>query len=245
MAGWLARAKARGGSNGRAVAILFALEATKWIAEKYLPSLVSYFDPPKTLQELQDAAQGPPKPGYEDHHIVETQKGSNNPLANSKVFSEEELEGRENLVRTPYWKHREISDWYSTPNRDFDWKTPRDYLRGKDWKEQYTTFENMSDGTLVDEFVQCATVLGKAVWEGDNRKAKQFALRKKALDHAFRKRGPTICALMLTLLRHPNEQVRYSAAKELLAATPEKARACIEDVASGVGPIAGAAGMTL
>ncbi len=34
-------------------------------------------------------------------------------------------------------KHKEISDWYQTPNRDYNWLSPRKYLEGKSWREQY------------------------------------------------------------------------------------------------------------
>jgi hypothetical protein len=57
--------------------------------------------------------------------------------ANAKEFNDGRLESRENKVRIPYWKHREISDWYSTPNEEFGWRTPREYMRGKNWEEQY------------------------------------------------------------------------------------------------------------
>ena len=35
------------------------------------PYVNAYFDPPKSLEELQEAAQSPSEAGYEDHHIVE------------------------------------------------------------------------------------------------------------------------------------------------------------------------------
>jgi hypothetical protein len=68
-------------------------------------------------------------PGYETHHIVE--RGPN-----EGKFSEEQLEGSENVVRIPYYKHRDISDFYSTKNKDLGGLTPREYLRGKSFEEQ-------------------------------------------------------------------------------------------------------------
>ena len=68
---------------------------------------------------------------------MEEQAGSKNELGNSNRFSQNELQGRDNVVRIPYLKHLEISAWYSKPNEDYDWLTPRQYLRGKSWKEQY------------------------------------------------------------------------------------------------------------
>ena len=45
---------------------LLAAEAAYWAYKAY-PYIKSYFDPPKTLQELRKNE----KPGYDDHHIVE------------------------------------------------------------------------------------------------------------------------------------------------------------------------------
>jgi hypothetical protein len=111
------------------------LEGIWWIAEQW-DKLQTYMYPPRDLKELQDAVDKP-TPGTEVHHIVETQYNANAPDANAKEFNGGRLESRENKVRIPYWKHREISDWYSRPNEEFGWQTPRDYMRGKSWNEQY------------------------------------------------------------------------------------------------------------
>jgi hypothetical protein len=39
-----------------------------------------------------------------------------------------------NLARVPAMKHREITGWYQTKNKEFDGATPRDYLRGRSWE---------------------------------------------------------------------------------------------------------------
>jgi hypothetical protein len=132
---WLARALALYGSADPRVRLLFAaIEATAWLAD-YLPKILSYLDGPKTLEELQDAV-GNPRFGYEIHHIVEVQRRSDDPQRNSKRFPDR-IDSRENLVRVPYWKHVEISSWYSTMNEEYNGLSPRDYLRGKSWEEQY------------------------------------------------------------------------------------------------------------
>jgi hypothetical protein len=74
--------------------------------------------------------------GYEIHHIVEAQFTSGNPLSNARLFPEQ-INSPENLVRVPYWKHIEISAWYSSRNSLYGNQTPREYLRGKSWKDQY------------------------------------------------------------------------------------------------------------
>jgi hypothetical protein len=134
---WLARAMALGLSetSDRVRNFLDVLHATAWAAT-YLPLILSHLDPPKSLEELQNAVDEP-RPGYEIHHIVEEQATSRNAQGNSRVFSEEQLQGHDNLVRIPYWKHRQINDWYSTLNRNFGQQTPREYLRGKSWDEHY------------------------------------------------------------------------------------------------------------
>jgi hypothetical protein len=134
---WLKRALAAGEKAGppQARAFLRILRTTWWLGEN-LPRILSYLDEPKTLEELQNAVSNP-RLGYQRHHIVEGQYRSGDLLVNSKRFPDR-LETRENLVRIPYWKHVEISAWYSTPNRqEYGGLTPREFLRGKDWNEQY------------------------------------------------------------------------------------------------------------
>jgi len=75
--------------------------------------------------------------GYETHHIVEVHRNPDDPLANFNNFTQEELEGDTNKVRIPYYRHRAISDFYSTRNEKLGDLTPREYLRGKSWDEQY------------------------------------------------------------------------------------------------------------
>jgi hypothetical protein len=138
-AAWLRQAAALGvayAPERRVKYVLLAIEATAWIVE-YLPEIRSYYlDGPKSLAELQDAVDDP-QPGYEIHHIVEGLYGSVSELSNVRLFGRR-LEAHENLVRIPKWAHVEISTWYSTPNREeFGGNTPRGFLRGKNWDDQY------------------------------------------------------------------------------------------------------------
>ncbi len=136
---WLRGAAALGAAfapEPRVRAVLLAIEGTAWLVE-YLPEIRSYYlDGPKSLQELQDAVDDP-QPGYENHHIVERQAGSQRQDSNAQRFGTR-LDSRENLVRIPKWRHVEISSWYSTGNEEYRGLTPRAYLRGKSWDEQYT-----------------------------------------------------------------------------------------------------------
>jgi len=107
-------------------ALITAIE----LAENYsqIPSVTSYQDSPKTLSELQQNA-GKRRPGYEDHHIVEQGAGRH------EGFSRSQIDGADNVVSVPTYKHHEITGWYSKPNKNFGMQTPRNYLRGKDWSE--------------------------------------------------------------------------------------------------------------
>jgi hypothetical protein len=132
---WLARAIAvLGLADPEVEAAIAAIEAVGWLAD-YLPKIWSYSDPPKTLEELQNAV-GSGWPGYETHHIVEAQLNSENSDRNSLRFANS-INSRENLVRVPYWKHVEISAWYSRKNDRYGGQTPRAYSRGKSWDDQY------------------------------------------------------------------------------------------------------------
>jgi hypothetical protein len=92
--------------------------------------LKANLDPPKTLEQLQDAVATPTL-GYHIHHIVELESGLKD------GFSKDLLNSPDNLVEIPEMKHREISNWYQTPNEKFDDVSPRDYLSGKSWEERW------------------------------------------------------------------------------------------------------------
>jgi hypothetical protein len=104
------------------------LEVASW-AREYAPVIWSYFDSPRSLEELQRNV-GDPAPGYDIHHVVEQTS------AEQDGFSRSQIDAPENLVRVPRLRHWEINGWYQTPNQAFDWLTPRDYLRGRSWEER-------------------------------------------------------------------------------------------------------------
>jgi hypothetical protein len=86
-------------------------------------------DPPKTLGELYDAMSQPDKRGYDRHHIVEQT------AAHNQGFSESRIDGPDNLVLIPRYRHEQINRWYQVPNEEFNWLTPRQYLQRKSWEE--------------------------------------------------------------------------------------------------------------
>ncbi len=115
----------RAGPVGAAV---IAIEAGHRLYSE-LPSIRSYQDEPKTLAELQQNA-GKRRPGYEDHHIVERGAGGR------EGFSRAQIDGAENVVSVPKYKHHEITGWYAKGNPQFGGLSPRQYLRGRSWAEQ-------------------------------------------------------------------------------------------------------------
>jgi hypothetical protein len=108
---------------------LFALvRVGSWIYEAY-PYIKSYGDPAKSFEDLQQAVSQP-ETGYDIHHIVEQTPAEN------EGYTRDVIDGRDNLVRVPTLKHWEITGWYARKNIDFDFQSPRAYLRGKSWKEK-------------------------------------------------------------------------------------------------------------
>jgi hypothetical protein len=122
---WLARAARAGIPVG---AFLTATEASSWL-DTDRAFIDAYRDPPKTLEELQQAAPSR-KWGYHIHHIVEQTP------ARTKGMSETLISGPDNLVRIPALKHWQITGWYGRPNKDFGGQSPREYLQDKDWDER-------------------------------------------------------------------------------------------------------------
>jgi hypothetical protein len=103
-----------------------AAETAGWLYDK-LPYIRAYLDGPRSLEELQRDV-GKPEKGYEVHHIVEQ-----TPAAR-EGHSQEDIDGPDNLVRVPTLKHWEITGWYMTRNRDYNYLSPRAFLQGKSWQ---------------------------------------------------------------------------------------------------------------
>jgi len=111
---------------------LAIINASRWIHENG-PAIRSYLDSPKALGELQRAALQNPKapPGYELHHIVERE------AARRAGFREVLIEGWENRVLIPKYRHHEITGWFMRANWEYGGLSPREYLLGKSWDERY------------------------------------------------------------------------------------------------------------
>jgi hypothetical protein len=111
---------------GPAVSVAELAKLGAWFIA-YAPQIISYYDPPKLLEELQQAVSTR-APGYDIHHIVEQSS------AEEDGFTRDVIDSPNNLVRIPRIKHWEINAWYQTANRDFGGLTPREYLSGRNWE---------------------------------------------------------------------------------------------------------------
>jgi hypothetical protein len=116
-------------SLGRARLILEGMELASWVIEEGGSYIEAYADPPKSLEELQDAVSTPAT-GYDIHHIVEQTPAAQDGFARSVIDSPE------NLVRIPTLKHWQITGWYMFKNDAYGGVSPRTYLRGKGWAER-------------------------------------------------------------------------------------------------------------
>ena len=119
VARWLSRF---GGPIGRLIG------AAQWLYE-YDDYIKASLDPPASLGELQQAVSTPQR-GYDIHHIVEQT------AAERDGYPRMLIDDKDNLVRIPTLKHREITAWYQTKNKEFGLVSPREYLRGKTWEER-------------------------------------------------------------------------------------------------------------
>jgi hypothetical protein len=90
------------------IAAELGIEVGSWA----YPYIKSYFDAPKSLQELQEAANDPEQ-GYQIHHIVEQK------AARKEKFSEDQIEGPDNLVRIPTLKHWQLTGWFQSRSGKF------------------------------------------------------------------------------------------------------------------------------
>lgn len=97
--------------------------------DRAIAQFKSYFDPPKTLQELQ--LPNPDKLGYERHHIVEQNPG------NRAKFGDLAIDDPSNIVYIPRLKHEEISAYYnSKPDGASSDETFRDSIADLDFQAQ-------------------------------------------------------------------------------------------------------------
>jgi len=111
--------------------LVLATIIPRWLQE-YTPTIESYLDPPKSLEELQRGVAEAPKKGYDVHHIVE----QSSERAQDRI-PRERINAPENLVLIPRLKHKEITGWYGRKNPAYENLPPREWLKGRGWDERY------------------------------------------------------------------------------------------------------------
>jgi hypothetical protein len=120
---WLAR------NSGLAGEIYVgAMNNVEWLKD-YHDLVQAARDEPKTFEELQRGV-GQPKPGYDDHHIVEQTS------AERSGFTQSQIDDPENVVKIPRVTHYQITGWYMTGNSNLGGLSPRQYLNDKSWEER-------------------------------------------------------------------------------------------------------------
>jgi hypothetical protein len=117
------------GAQSAPPGLLHLLTLPQWL-HAYLPSIISYNDPPRSLDELQQNVANP-QPGYQIHHIVEQAS------AEEDGFPRSQIDAPENLVRIPTIRHWNVNAWYQRSNDDFNGLSPREFLRGRSWEDRY------------------------------------------------------------------------------------------------------------
>jgi len=107
------------------VSVAVIVGTARWLLLREA-EIVSYNDPPASLDDLRKAVSTP-APGYDIHHIVERTS------AEEQGFARAVINDPINLVRIPRLKHQEINAWYQTKNAEYGGLSPREYLSGRSW----------------------------------------------------------------------------------------------------------------
>ncbi len=127
---WLLRALGRLPERRIALAAR-ALEAAGYLTG-FFDEIETALDEPRPLDDLRRAVKAEAdRDGTHVHHIVEKTP------ARKAGYPLSMINGYDNLVRIPQYRHERISDWYSTGNKRFGGMTPRAYLRGRSWEERF------------------------------------------------------------------------------------------------------------
>jgi hypothetical protein len=115
----------------RLTEIADALAQADWIKDQF-DNIIAAQDPPRSLDELIEAAQEPGRRrfGYDDHHIIE--QGPQN-----EDVLREIINAPYNIARIPRYKHWQINKYYGEPQEESGGLTPREYLKNKSVQERY------------------------------------------------------------------------------------------------------------
>jgi hypothetical protein len=105
--------------------------------------------------------------------------------------------------------------------------------------------DELTTKQLVDDFAANALKQDHAILYSEISKFNQHYSQMVATQEELKRRPGDQRSARLALYDHPNKQVRLQAARMSFAIAPDAARAVIEEIASGKGPQAGDAGVTL
>jgi hypothetical protein len=109
-----------------------------------------------------------------------------------------------------------------------------------------TRLHDLTVAELVERFVAICVEQDKAVFEDEIARYNRLYKQMVAVRDELRARPEDQRRALITLLDHPNLQVRLQAAKSTLAVAPEAARQMLQAIESwGRQPYAGDAGMCL
>ena len=122
-ASWIGRARTPH-QVAAAIGFIGALIAVDWIAGR-ISEIVTYLDPPSTMEELISAVNVQ-RAGTEVHHHKMEQH-----VSKQRGMTRREIDAPGNRVRIPTLKHYEITEWYGRPNIKFGGLSPRRYLADK------------------------------------------------------------------------------------------------------------------
>jgi hypothetical protein len=127
---WLLRALRRLPERRIALAAR-ALEAVGYLTG-FFDEIETALDEPRPLDDLRRAVKAEAdRDGTHVHHIVEKTS------AEQDGYPKSTINGYDNLVRIPRYRHEEISAWYQRRNPQYDWQSPRNHLRGRSWEERF------------------------------------------------------------------------------------------------------------
>jgi hypothetical protein len=97
----------------------------------FFDEIETALDEPRPLDDLRRAVKAEAeRDGTHVHHIVEKTPAERDGYPLSKI------NGYDNLVRVPRYRHEEITAWFNSKNPNFGGRSPRSYLRGRSWEER-------------------------------------------------------------------------------------------------------------
>jgi len=208
-----------------AIAFIGALIAVDWIAAK-ISSIITYSDPPRSMQELQDAVDVP-RAGTEAHHWKMEQH-----VSKRRGMTQKQIDAPGNRVRISVLNHYEI-----VPCADL--------VQGAE-AMRHADVAGQTVPRLVEQFRALALAKSAAIATGQNAKYTRLYWRLDTVEKELRSREGDQRRALIELYNHPNPQVRLDAAMATLVVFHHESRAALQMIIDrGEFPQAADAGHTL